>query len=295
MRNSVLAKPIAYDFRQASSLASDQVRELSDHLTNLCRALSRTVPESTGLPAQFSLTALEPATYDEYLDGLPESPILALCDLGPTSPPLAWQMDASVAFALMDAMLGGRAAHPEVREGELTTLERSLATAIIGGFLATFTRVWPSLRTVEPHVSEVRQNSGRLGAESLQQALMRTCIDCVVGENSGIMRIGIPALGMRPLLRQVHARGTPRVATAAITPQSLTQMGGTRLQVAVHIGHSLLSLEEVRTLRPGDVVLLDRGAQDPVDVAVGGVKTFRGISGLSNGRLAVRITTTADA
>jgi len=285
-----VAKTAAYDFRQASSLSSDQTRELGEYLGNLCRALSRTVPETTGLVAQFGVEALSAATYDEYLNGLPENPILALCEFVSNSPPLVWQMDAGVAFAVMDAMLGGKGSTPFVRDGELTALERALVTAIAGLFLTTWTHVWPALRSLAPRVTEVRQTAGRLGTESLQQSLVEAVIACEVGETTGVMRMGVPAVGLRQLLRQSAPSHASRLRKEMVTDQDLSRFSRTTVPVSVQLAHGVMTLEEVKGLKLGDIVLLDGAPREQVDIAIGGVKVLRGISGLANGRLAVRIT-----
>ena len=284
------ARTAAYDFRQASSLSSEQTRELGEYLGNLCRALCRTVPETTGLVAQFGVEELRAATYDEYLDGLPENPILALCEFVANSPPLVWQIDTPVAFGVMDAMLGGKGSTPFVRGGELTALERALVTAITGLFLTTWTHVWPSLRGVAPQVTEVRQTAGRLGTESLGQSLMRAVIACEVGDCTGLMRMGIPAVGLRQLLRQATPARHPRLGKELVTGDDLARFSRTTVPVSVQLAQGVMTLAEVRELKLGDIVVLDRAPKDQVDIAVGGVKVFKGISGLANGRLAVRIT-----
>lgn len=291
MRHSTRAVP--YDFRQASSLAADQTRELAEYCANLCRALSRMVPESTGLVAHFVLDELLAAGYDEFLDGLPENPIMALCEFVPNSPPLVWQIDASVAFTIMDAMLGGKGSSPFVREGELTTLERTLVDTIAGEFLTTWTHVWPALRAMAPEVTEVRQTTGRLGTESLEQSLMKASIGCTIGETTGTMRVGIPAVGLRELLKHTSGSGSARAHNAALAHESLARLRPVPVSVEVQLARSVMTVGQVRELKVGDLVLLDRGPGDQVEIAVCGIPKFRGISGLVNGRLAVRVTASA--
>jgi flagellar motor switch protein FliM len=288
MRHATKAAP--YDFRQARGLSGEQTRELGEHCANLCRALNRSVPEVTGLMANFEVDRLYAASYDEYFDSLPENPIIALSEFGPDSPPLVWQLDPCLVFWMMDAMLGGKGNSPLVREGELTGLERALTTTIAGDFLTTWTHVWPALKTIAPRITEVRQTIGRLGTESLQHSLVDAKIASTIGEGQGLMRLGIPAAALRQLLKPPGSRGRASASDKPPTHKDASQYANTELPVSVQLAHAAMTLGEVKSLQEGDVVMLDRGPRDQVDVAIAGVKKFRGISGLVNGRLAVRIT-----
>lgn len=55
-----------------------------------------------------------------------------------------------------------------------------------------------------------------------------------------------------------------------------------------------MNLSDLLSLRPGDVVQLDRGPNDALEVAVSGIPKFSAVSGLANGRLAVRVAEALD-
>lgn len=278
-----------YDFRQAHSLSSDQLRELQEQCGNLCRALHRYVPETTGLAARFALDRLLFTTYDEYLDSLPEMPIIAVCQFGTQSPPILWQIDTGPLFAYMDAMLGGDGSVPPV-ERELTMLERSLAAQMVEEFILTWTDAWPALEAAGAGVVEVRQSRGRFGVASLQEAMVAAVIRTSVADASGVMRIGLPSGTLKVLIRQTSANLSTTTVNEAARLDALERLDRCGLKVSVRMGSARVSLRQLRDLSTGDVVPLEQGPHELLEVHCAGQPKFRGVSGISNGHIGVRLT-----
>lgn len=285
------AGPALYDFRQAHSLSADQSRELHDHCVNMCRALQRSVPETTGVAVRFSTERLLATTYDDYLDGLPDSPILTICEHEPDASPIVWQIDAGLALAYMDAMLGGDGGSVATEERELTVLERTLVGQIVEEFISTWADAWPGLEGVGPQVAEVRQTTGRFATGALQEAVVAILIACSVGEAAGQMRIALPTVLLRSLLKQPGSvsRSSYIPGRPSATAREMTRCP---VVVAACLAHARMSTADLHRLRPGDLIPLDRSPREPLEVVVAGLPKFRGISGLVNERLAVRISET---
>lgn len=283
--------PSVYDFRQAHSLSADQSRELHDHCVNLCRALQRAVPETTGVAVRFTTERLLATTYDGYLDGLPDSPILAICEHEPDASPIVWQIDTGLALAYMDAMLGGDGASAATDERELTVLERTLVGQIVEEFISTWADAWPGLEGVGPQVVEVRQTTGRFATGSLQETVVGILMNCSVGEAAGQMRVALPTVLLRSLLKQPGS-----VSRSCYIPGSPSATAREMIRcpvvVAACLARARMSAADLHRLQPGDLIPLDRGPRDELDVVVAGLPKFKGISGLVNERLAVRITET---
>jgi flagellar motor switch protein FliM len=278
-----------YDFRQAHSLSADQLRELQEHCSNLCRALQRYVPESTGLPAKLALEQLQLQTYDEFFDELPELPIITLCEFVPNALPVLWQIDAAPVFAYMDAMLGGDGIGLNTAQRELTLLERALVAEIVEEFISTWKDAWPALDATAARVIEVRQTTGRFAAAALAEAMVAARVAITVAEESGVMRIAFPSVAIKALIKQSGGTGPVRHQGEHEDISGLQRLAPCQITVTVRLGGAHMTLRQFQTLKPGDVVPLDRGPRDMLDVLVAGKLKFKGVSGLANGHLGIRL------
>ncbi len=288
MRETIRASN--YDFRQAHSLSADQLRELQEHCVNLCRALQRFVPESTGLAVRFALDRLVATTFDAYLDDLPDSPILAVCEVYTNGSPVVWQIDTGPALAYMDAMLGGDGLTAAPEERELTLLERSLVSQIVEEFMLTWADSWTALGGSPMRVTEVRQTTGRFGTASLQEAAVVAVLTCRIAEIEGLIRIALPSALLRALLKQAGSTAQTGDVHTQRHWAAASEIGGCPVVIAAQLARTQMTLRELALLKPGDVLTLDRGPRDELELAIAGVTKFHGISGLVNGRLAVRVT-----
>jgi len=105
------------------------------------------------------------------------------------------------------------------------------------------------------------------------------------------------------------AQAGAELASAAVQPVTFGQLGpGTRagdsknldllldveIPIAVEVGRTQLSLEEVLRLVPGSVIALDKKAEEPVDLRVNGKLVARGEVVLVDDTYGLRITQIVD-
>lgn len=105
------------------------------------------------------------------------------------------------------------------------------------------------------------------------------------------------------------AQAGAELASAAVQPVAFGQLGvGTRaadsknldllldveIPIAVEVGRTQLSLEEVLRLVPGSVIALDKKAEEPVDLRVNGKLVARGEVVLVDDTYGLRITQIVD-
>lgn len=83
-------------------------------------------------------------------------------------------------------------------------------------------------------------------------------------------------------------------AAAAPPSSDLAQLCGVSVEIAVEVGRARMSLGDALALGPGAVVVLDRVADEPVDLLVNGRRIARGEVVVADGQLGLRITEVAD-
>ena len=108
----------------------------------------------------------------------------------------------------------------------------------------------------------------------------------------GVMTIAFPVAALDPLCGGADDEHVSR-------PESDPEMDRQRvlgtlalipIELAVRLGTSELTLDEIIHLEPGDVVVLDRRTDDEMEVEIGGALTFMGRAGRSSCKHALQIT-----
>jgi len=62
------------------------------------------------------------------------------------------------------------------------------------------------------------------------------------------------------------------------------------LEVTVEMGNTMITLQELMNLAPGDTIMLDKDCRSELVVKVGGISKFLGAPGVRGGNKAVQIT-----
>ncbi len=106
------------------------------------------------------------------------------------------------------------------------------------------------------------------------------------------------------------AQASAELAAAAVQPVAFGQLGGSAkgeanrnldllldvdIPIAVEVGRTKMSLEDVLKLVPGSVIALDKKAEEPVDLRVNGKLVARGEVVLVDDCYGLRITQIVDA
>ncbi|HMC93126.1 MAG TPA: FliM/FliN family flagellar motor switch protein [Allosphingosinicella sp.] len=87
---------------------------------------------------------------------------------------------------------------------------------------------------------------------------------CAFADGTEAIRIGLPAAALVPYRRRSAApsRGKRGLATLAHA------LAPVRVPLQARIGTAILSVDELRGIAPGDVLLLDRAIDDPAEILV---------------------------
>jgi flagellar motor switch protein FliM len=284
------AQVTLYDFRQASKLSPDQVRQVQEVLQNLARVLRRTLGLYLNASVWLETRALSQGTGEQYLSNLPDQPITALFELLPHAPKAVWHVDAPLAYAALHCMLGGKPGRCEVvTDREVSPVEATVLRRFFREILDTWALTWTALGQGSPSVREVVGDLAKLDGEVRHEQVVMALIEGNIAGNEGRMWVGLPAGVLQMILRQ----GENREGERRVSPSLLSSTGTTQVALQVVLGTRRMWLSELRSLEEGAILDLGHHTQDPVEVRLAGKRKFAGRTGVQRGRVAIEITGTS--
>ena len=114
-----------------------------------------------------------------------------------------------------------------------------------------------------------------------------------IAGHSGTLSICIPFVVLEPVGRQLSSRSWFSATRKSITPQLRESMQRNLLQVSLPIrallGEAELTMREITDLRAGDIISLQRGVNENIDVFVDESVRLTGHPGLHRNNRAVQI------
>lgn len=239
------------------------------------------------LDVDVALESFEQARFSSLRDQAQPGSSCFLVELGGLRDPAFVVLDAVLAFAAIDRLLGGKGDAPpaarEMTSTELAVLEE-LLRPVVAAHVAAWSVYAPLRIGAMRPVAVARYIRELKGEEVMFSARYR-----FAGFADGAsLLFATPAGGLEPHL-QKEPRPIAAVKDGSGERDLAAHLAMVRVGVRVRVGGAVLSLRELTALEPGDVVVLDRAINDGCELCVQEAPKFTGWLGQNRGRLTYRV------
>ena len=257
-----------WDARQAGQIGSEQSRAISQLHENFARNLTTAIGGYLRIVFGVSLVSAESLTYGEFLQCVQQKTYFASCDLAPAGATAILQLDLSVAFPIIDLLLGGEGTPSEATR-ELTEIEEQVLEGIIRLVLRELQNSW-SVISLEFNFG-VRQHV--LQAQRLmppEEKNLCLSFEIKMLDSRGTLNLAIPAVVSNALLRKISAdvsyqrRRSPAEARLQLQKKLLHCW----FPVELSLPGLEVPLEKLSALEAGQVLPFSRNASDPAVLLV---------------------------
>ena len=280
---------MAYNFRRPDRVTKDQIRSLHFLHDRFARNAATSLSAFLRTTTELSIVTVEQFAYSEFLMALPDPTAFYAITMRPFETLGAVELNPSVAFTMIDRMLGGSgetAAPPRA----LTEIEQNIVDSVIRLLLQHLTETWKAVTDIQFQVHARETRPQMLQVASWNEVVILLAFDLRVGESRGLLNICLPA-------SLIEATGTNFVQSFQQTRREPTSverawltdnLGRVRLDVTADV-ETRLKTRDLVTLTPGQVLSLGVPVGTEVDIRVGDVLKFRGRLASTAGRTAVQI------
>ncbi len=281
-----------FDFRHTVQLSADQLRALETEARGFCRVLRRTLVPYLNIETDLDLLSVSVASFDQFVRSFASAPVIGVFRLAPHSALALWEVAPTIAFAVVDLMLG--ASEPAVHQPrEITPIESAVLSRFFGELLSTWVLASSAFAGLSPSVQYVTSSASKIDMHQVEQNMVHLVIKGRVGDIEGAMNLGFPIGFLRNVLRDdgesVTVRGQP--ADPAVLAPVVRRV---LVDVSVQLPAVRIPLSSLRCLRPGDLLPLGLRSDSHLVLAVNDRPKFVGEAGRSGTRMAVRITGPVD-
>ncbi|HLV82034.1 MAG TPA: flagellar motor switch protein FliM [Chthonomonadaceae bacterium] len=286
----------AYDFRRPDKLAKDQLRTLQMLHETFARMFASSLSAYMRVPVHVELLSARQMRYDEYMRGLTSS-LINLFSLPPLAGQAILEIDFNVTLAMIDRLLGGPGSMIK-KSTALTDIERALAESIVNRALKELRTAWEGVYAFTP-TRELMETQGQfIQIAPPNDIVLSVRFDVEVGDLHGKMSLCLPYTLLKPITAKFSAQKWTASNTrsnaggcAAVLARGLEN---TYVTCIAQLATAALSLDELMRLQVGDIVRLDRGQHDEIDIRIGQHVKFHGKPGTRGKKLAVHISRVAE-
>lgn len=282
-----------YDFARPSKFSKEHLRTLEIIFEHYGRLLSTNLPVYLRKNVQIEVMNSEAVTYQEFSNALSNPVLLGIVNFAPLQGSIIIEMATNLGYAMVDRMLGGKGESldkvREFSEIELLIIERIFIVCI-----NLLHEPWQNVVQITPRLERIETNSQYAQIISPSEMIAIVTISMKIGDVEGLMNICLPFITLEDVMDKLNTK----YWYANMQEQDETDYADAievlirkaQIPVKAILGTSTISVSDFSTLQVGDVIRLDRGAEEELDVFVGNIKKFTALPGASGENYAVRIT-----
>ena len=265
----------AWDARSAGQIGREQMRVISTLHESFARNLTHSLGAYLRVGFTAALVSAEHLTFSEFLQRLPEVTYLSTCALDPMGETALLQLDLSVAFPLVDVLLGGQGTGPPPQR-EITDIEEQILETVVHIICRELQIAWQAL-ALEFRFGQRQQPDQVTRLMSHDEKTLSLSFEITVPENRGTLNLMVPAVVSNALLRKIAiGLATAKPKMRRDSDQRLRdKLLNCPFQADLAMSRVAVPLRELTQLSPGGLLVLARRVQEPATLRVAEKEMFR--------------------
>ena len=265
-----------YNFRRPDRISKEQLRSLhfmhERFAVNVSTSLSAFLRSIT----EVNISSVEQFAYSEFLMSLPDPTAFYAVTMHPLDGLGALELNPSVAFMMVDRMLGGSGNAAAPKRG-LTEIEQNVLDGVVKVLLEHLSETWRAITEVHFRIHSRETRPQMVQVTGANEVVIAMSFNLRIGQTRGMFSVCIPAGAIESLEEKVIQpwHRTRRQPTPLEMERLQSNLDRVPLAVTTLL-ETRLKAREVVALRPGDVIALGHPATAPVDIHVGRIRKFGG-------------------
>ena len=193
------------------------------------------------------------------------------------------EMNPTLVFPILEMLLGGNAKATTKITREITEIEQSILERILGIILNDLCQAWHGVAPLDFSIQSQETAPQLLQILAPNEAVVAISIEVRIGENSGMMNIGIPSIVIKMLRQKFDQQWSVRKSKSTGEEQArvLRLIKTAKIHLDTRLQGPTLRASELLEMKAGDVLAFDYSIDRPVDLLINGKLKFRGSMGAS--------------
>ena len=280
-----------YDFKRPNRVSKEQLRSIRAIHDKMARNLASDISSLMRSIVEITLHSVDQMTYGEFLMSLPSPTSFNVFSMKPLDGKGVIEINPSIVFPMIDRLLGGPGA-PFDTTREFTDIELNLLDQILRTITANMKEAWAPIMELYPVIEAKESSPNVVQIVAQNEIVIMIVMEIVIGQTSGMMNICYPVITIESLLPKLASRDLMLSETSSRKSRNKelrALLRGAKVDLEAVLGYAELSMKEVLDLQEGDVIKLNRPADDTVVVKVDGREKFIAEFGIRRYRRSIKI------
>jgi len=281
-----------YDFKRPNRVSKEQLRSIRAIHDKMARNLASDISSLMRSIVEIQLHSVDQMTYGEFLMSLPSPTSFNVFSLKPLDGKGVIELNPSIVFPMIDRLLGGPGV-PFDSNREFTDIELNLLDQILRVITQNMKDVWSPIMELYPIIEAKESSPNVVQIVAQNEIVIMAVMEIIIGQTSGMMNICYPVISIESLLPKLASRDLMLTETSSSRKSRNKELKallrGAKIELEAILGYANLNMKEIIELEEGDIIKLNRPADDTVVVKVDGREKFIADFGIRRYRRCVQI------
>lgn len=282
-----------YDFKRPERVSKSQVIALEALHEVFARNLGASLSAYLRHIVEVRLVSVEQFTYSEFTMSLPIPTSFNLLSCEPLEGKMILEMNPSILYPIIDRLLGGGRTQALYLERPFTNIELALVDTILERMLQQLRETWESVKEIDFQVHETESNPFLLQIVAPNEPIVLLSFEVQMAEYAGMVNLCIPFKVIEPIMPEFSQSNWFSASRARgggeCRGRILENIANAPIELTAVLAETPVSLYDLLTLRPGDILDTGLHKSSPVALTIQGKRKFRGTTYTRKDRRVVQV------
>lgn len=281
-----------YDFRRPDRVSKDQMRTLQNLHEGFARQFSTTLTNFLRSFVEIELVSVDQLTYSEFIMSISNPSCIHIFKMEPLEGSAIIEINPTLVFFIIDRLFGGQG-KPSEQNRELTLIEENVVRRIVERSLSDLHDVWAHIVEFTPRIDTYETNPQFVQIAPAGETVILVSLEVRMTNASGLMTLCFPFMVLEDIINKLSGESwmsSQSMSTAETRGLIQQEMEDITIPVSAVLGETRLKIRDYLQLERGDVLCLEKPANEDLILRVGGKPKLAGRPGLVGRKKAVRIT-----
>lgn len=196
-------------------------------------------------------------------------------------------------YTLLELLFGGSGQGPgKTASTEFTPIEQRVIRRLVSMVLEEFQKAWAPLYPLKPSLIRAETNPQFANVMSPGEQVIKISFRLEIEDQKREIVLAVPYTSLEPIFEKLVGgfHGTAREIDPEWTARLRAEVSDCWVSVTAELGGAVLTVDEITRLAVGDIIVLEKGVDEDLEMKVEGKRKFRGHPGLYRGKPAFQIT-----
>lgn len=282
-----------YDFKRPERVSKDQMRALEQLHEAFGRNFGAALSGFLRTIIEVKVANIEQLTYAEFIQGLPNPTSFNLLSCAPLEGQMCLEISPLIIYPIIDRLLGGSNAELFIPQRPLTQIEQRLVSKITDRATSGLSEAWAGIIPVQFKLDATESNPQLVQIVPPNEVVVVVGFELKMGSRAGTMSLCIPFNVIEPVVEKLASQSWLAYKRGKsgddLRHRLSDKLNRAPLLSTALLAETTITLQDLLNMSPGDIIVTEKSASDPMVLTIEDRKKFLGNLGQYKGHRAIKV------